>query len=49
MPIELQCRQCQAYYVPSKTDILSGAYRYCPNCRKPPAPSGGPITEPIAA
>jgi len=23
MPIELQCRQCQAYYVPSKTDILS--------------------------
>jgi len=39
MPIELPCRGCGQYYTPSKGDVLSGAYRSCPNCRKPPAPS----------
>lgn len=49
MPIELQCRQCGAYYVPTKGDILSGAYRLCEACRKPPATSTRLITEPAAA
>jgi hypothetical protein len=47
--IELQCARCKRYYQPSKSDVLSGAYRLCPACRKPPAPSGGPIQLPQAA
>jgi hypothetical protein len=45
MPLELQCRQCGAYYVPTKADVLSGVYRLCESCRKPPATSTKLISE----
>jgi hypothetical protein len=51
--LELQCRECGRSFSPSKTDILSGRYRLCEECRPtdqhPPAPAGVPIAEPSAA